>query len=144
MKRNPGPAGRTTIMHHGVVPGATGVKRQPPALSIVRNRVFCQAGRAELQSVSHMFAMPHVQWQYPAQNPTILATRIKQTTVGSECSPMCIRQGSPCLDAQTVDNPARRQSVDIAIPDLSLPTKHLLAEGLHLDPVGVGDANQPT
>jgi hypothetical protein len=96
-----------------------------------------------LQAKSEVFAVVHLEGQYPAQLTRGISRSIK-------LPPVLIQRGcynSPTGYSGTAtkfgQQPLRCKPVDVAIPDLTIISKHTIAQGLKLFAVTAREFLQP-
>lgn len=143
MEGNRGAAGVTTVQQQGLVPGAEGVKRQPPGKAVIRLLVLTQTERAVLHAEPLVQAVVLPKQQHPAQLSAPIAM-LEQPALEQLHGGVVRRvwRGA-CARRDHRQEPGRCQAVDVPVPDLVLLAEHPVTEGLDLEAVVVGASHQP-
>ncbi len=143
MEGDRGAAGVTTIQQQGLVPGAEGVKRQPPGKAVIRLAVLPQTERAILHAEPLVQAVVLPKQQHPAQLSAPVAMLEQPALEQLHGSVVRQMRGDAGAHSDHLQEPGRCQAVDVPVPDLVLLAEHPVTEGLDLETVVVGASHQP-
>lgn len=133
----------TTVQQQGLVPGAEGVKRQPPRKAVIRLLVLTQTERTVLHAEPLVLAVVLPKQQHPAQLSASVAM-LEQPAL-EQLHGTVVRQmrGNACSHSDHLQEPGRCQAVDVPVPDLVLLAEHPVTEGLDLEAIVMGASHQP-
>ena len=109
-----------------------GFQAHAPSLAKIWHRVFRQAAGAVLLPQALALAVIHLHGLNPQQRPSGMETKIQGPFKNLQgCLASNLYRGSG-MHGQRLDQPARSQAVNVAVPDLSAVAKNQIAEGLNL------------